>query len=189
MAESSSTALATTSGTEIRERSLTRVPPGIRVKWFQRKETLTIDIEVPDIEDPEVAMSDEGFVELTSKSPKHACTLQLLRRIHTEQSRWFHSGRTIKLELAKAENGLGHWDKLCVGDKLPNILIDWTSWMDEAEENEIRNNPYGHDVHHMAGAMGEHWGSNVERSMKAKKQAAAVDTSKGDDPEDDIAMF
>ena len=70
------------------------------------------------------------------------------------RSRWYHSGRTVKLELAKAEYGLGHWDRLVVGSKLPNVLIDWTSWMDEAEENEIRNNPYGHDVHHMAGAMG-----------------------------------
>eukprot|EP00325_Prymnesiales_sp_UTEX-LB-985_P007360 CAMPEP_0174705386 /NCGR_PEP_ID=MMETSP1094-20130205/8634_1 /TAXON_ID=156173 /ORGANISM="Chrysochromulina brevifilum, Strain UTEX LB 985" /LENGTH=190 /DNA_ID=CAMNT_0015903545 /DNA_START=63 /DNA_END=635 /DNA_ORIENTATION=- len=190
MAESSTTTtLARASGTELKQQSLSRVPPGIRVKWFQRKETLTIDIEVPDIEDPEVAMSDEGLVEITGKDPKHACTLQLLRRIHTEQSRWFHAGRTIHLELAKAEYGLGHWDKLIVGDKLPNVLIDWTSWIDEAEENEIRNNPYGHDVHTMAGAMGQHWGSNVERNIKAKKQAAAVDTSKNDDTEDDIAMF
>ena len=165
------------------------VPPGVRIKWFQRKETLTIDIEVPGCEDPEVTMTDEGLVTLTAKKREHCCTLNLLRRIHTGKSRWFHSGRVVKLELWKAEYGLGHWEKLLVGEKLANVLIDWTSWIDEAEENEIRNNPYGHDTYHMVGAMGAHWGSNVERSIKAKQQAAAVNTSKADDEEEDITCF
>jgi hypothetical protein len=53
---------------------------------------------------------------------------------------------------------------------------------------QIRNNPYGHDVKHMASAMGAHWGSNLDRSIKAKKQAQAVNTSNADDPEDEITM-
>jgi len=187
MGESSSdsTTLATVGTAGVVEHQRTSVPAGVRIKWFQRKETLTIDIDVPDIEDPELTWTDDGLIVLKAKNPRHECTLQLLRRIHTAQSRWYHSGRTIKLELAKAEYGLGHWDRLVVGSKLPNVLIDWTSWMDEAEENEIRNNPYGHDVHHMASAMGQNWGSNIERTIKARKQAAAIDTSNPEDPEDD----
>jgi hypothetical protein len=111
------------------------------------------------------------------------------RRRRRAPRRWHQTGRCIKLELAKAEYGLGHWDRLLVGEKLSNVLIDWTSWIDEAEENEIRNAPYGHDTRHMAAAMGGHWGSNVDRSIKAKAQAAAVNTSKPDDPDDDITCF
>ena len=49
----------------------------------------------------------------------------------------------------------------------------------------MRNNPYGHDAKHMASAMGAHWGSNIDRTIKAKQQAQAVDTYTADDPEDD----
>lgn len=114
--------------------------------------------------------------------------MQLLHRIHTHDSKWWVSGRVLKMELAKAEYGRPHWDRLTVGDKLPNVLIDWTSWIDEAEEAEIRNSPYGHDVRSMAGAMGANWGSNVDRSTRAKKQAEKVNTSKPDDEDDDITM-
>ena len=184
----SSSALATSSGTSVVS-AQNSVPQGVRVKWFQRKETLSIDIEVPGVEELEVFMTDEGLVELKAKSPKHCVTLQLLHRIHTEQSRWHRAGRTIKLELAKAEYGRPHWDRLVVGEKLSNVLVDWTSWIDEAEENEIRNAPYGYDAHHMAGAMGAHWGSNVERTIKARAQAAKVDPSNpNDEEEDEITM-
>jgi len=53
---------------------------------------------------------------------------------------------------------------------------------------QIRNNPYGHDARSMAQAMGKHWGSNVDRTIKAKEQAAKVDTSNPDDDDDDITM-
>ena len=42
---SSSTALAASNTTLVK----TIVPPGVRVKWYQRKQTIFIDIEAPDI--------------------------------------------------------------------------------------------------------------------------------------------
>ena len=54
---------------------------------------------------------------------------------------------------------------------------------------QIRNAPYGHDARSMASAMGKNWGSNVERSIKAREQAQKVNTSSADpDDEDDITM-
>ena len=40
----------------------------------------------------------------------------------------------------------------------------------------------------MASAMGAHWGSSVDRTMKAKQQAQKVNTSAPDDEDDDITM-
>ena len=182
---SSSTALATSAGDKLIK---TRVPPGVRIKWYQRKETIFIDIEAPDIQVEEVAWDDSGWIELKAKDPKHCLTMQLLHRIHTFDSRWWLSGRCVKMEVAKAEYGLAHWERLVVGEKLPNVLIDWTSWIDEAEESEIRNAPYGHDARTMASAMGKHWGSNVDRTIKAKAQAQKVNTSRPEDEDDDITM-
>lgn len=41
-----------------------------------------------------------------------------------------------------------------------------------------------HPAEHVA-AAGQNWGSNIERTIKARKQAAAIDTSNPEDPEDD----
>lgn len=89
MGESSSdsTTLTTAGTAGVVEHQRTSVPAGVRIKWFQRKETLTIDIDVPDIEDPELTWTDDGLIVLKAKNPRHECTLQLLRRIHTAQSR------------------------------------------------------------------------------------------------------
>ena len=132
----SSTALAAAPGTSLVKSS---VPPGVRIKWFQRKETIWVDIEAPDIDIEELACDDDGTVQITAKNPQQCVTLQLLHRIHTFKSRWWISGRYVKMELAKAEYGLAHWDRLCVGEKMSNVLIDWTSWIDEAEEAEVRS--------------------------------------------------
>ena len=132
-----STVLTKAASTSLRD-TRTSVPPGVRIRWFQRKEVLSIDIEVPDIEEADVTWDDDGLIELHAKDPKQRCTLQLKHRIHTAKSRWWLSGRYVKLELAKAEYGRPHWDRLTCGDKLPNVLIDWTSWIDEAEETEVR---------------------------------------------------
>ena len=118
------------------------MPPGVRIKWFQRKETIWVDIEAPDIQVEEVAWTDEGLIQVKAKDAKHCVTLQMLHRIHTYDSRWWISGRCLKMELAKAEYGLAHWDRLAVGEKLPNVLIDWTSWIDEAEENDEKHRSF-----------------------------------------------
>lgn len=131
---SSSTALAPSAGGKLVK---TLVPPGVRIKWFQRKETIWIDIEAPDIQVDEVTWDDSGLIQVKAKDPMQCLTLQMLHRIHTCDSRWWVSGRYLKMEVAKAEYGLAHWDRLTVGEKLPNVLIDWTSWIDEAEENEV----------------------------------------------------
>ena len=136
LSDGSSTALAAAPGTSLVKSS---VPPGVRIKWFQRKETIWVDIEAPDIDIEELAWDDDGTVQITAKNPQQCVTLQLLHRIHTFKSRWWISGRYVKMELAKAEYGLAHWDRLCVGEKMSNVLIDWTSWIDEAEEAEVRS--------------------------------------------------
>ena len=131
-----STALASSAGTALRD-TRTSVPPGVRIKWFQRKEVLSIDTKCRTLRKQTSSWDDDGLIELHAKDPKHRCTLQLKHRIHTAQSRWWLSGRYVELELAKAEYGRPHWDRLTCGEKLPNILIDWTSWIDEAEEAEV----------------------------------------------------
>ena len=69
-----------------------------------------------------------------------------------------------------------------------SIMVDWSQWVDEAEEEEARRAPLGHDVSHMRGAMGGSFGSNIERDLAAQKQAQRLDTSKEDDEDEEITL-
>eukprot|EP00966_Prymnesium_polylepis_P307381 7103345-Prymnesium_polylepis.1 len=227
--------LAPTGGTTLAAAG-TKVPMGMRVKWYQRAWELYVEIEGPDLESPEVSITDDGQLvmratvagliqtvclkflhgvkskECRCRTTSHSFLLSFCADRDTRLSarRWVVSTRSVKFDLPKSGESRPHWDRLTVGEKLPNIVIDWGSWMDEEEEAEvrakaqlqstssprtcharasqIRANPYGHDVKSLAGAMGRGWGSNTEMTMDARRQAAAVDTSNPDDPEDDICM-
>ncbi|KAL1520362.1 hypothetical protein AB1Y20_021951 [Prymnesium parvum] len=168
----------------------TKVPIGMRVKWYQRAWELYVEVEGPDIEQPEISVTDDGQITMRATvagKPQLVC-LKLLHGVKAKESRWVVSTRSVKFELPKAGESRPHWDRLTVGEKLPNIVVDWGSWIDEEEEAEIRANPYGHDVKSLAGAMGRGWGSNTAATLDARRQAAAVNTSNPDDSEDDICM-
>lgn len=51
--------------------------------------------------------------------------------------RWIVSTRSVKFELVKSGESRPYWDRLTVGEKLPNIIVDWGSWIDEEEEAEV----------------------------------------------------
>jgi len=76
----------------------------------------------------------------------------------------------------------------CLPTAQASIMVDWSQWVDEAEEEEARRAPLGHDVSHMRGAMGGSFGSNIERDLAAKKQAQRLDTSKEDDEDEEITL-
>ena len=69
-----------------------------------------------------------------------------------------------------------------------SIVVDWSQWVDEAEDEEARRAPLGHDVSRMRGAMGGRFGSNIDRDLAAQKQAQRLDTSKEDDEDDEISL-
>lgn len=102
--------------------------------------------------------------------------------------RWMATDHSIRLVLQKL--AIARWDRLTEGERLASITIDWSQWMDEEEENAVRHTPLGHDVFQMKGAMGARFGSNLERDLAARRQAQALDTSKGceDDEDDEITL-
>merc|ERR1712196_187533 len=113
-------------------------------------------------------------------------TLALVHRVNAAECRWSASGRSIKFLFTKAQ--YEEWDRLVVGDKPFYIRIDWSNYMSEEEENEIRTNPFGHDVYHMRAAMGKGWNTSLNSHMAARQQAAAVDTYNPDEEEEDITL-
>ncbi|KAL3906724.1 MAG: hypothetical protein SGPRY_010445 [Prymnesium sp.] len=115
----------------------TKVPVGVRVKWYQRAWTLFIDVEIPGIQSADVSITDDGQISihaLVGDTTQLVC-LKLLHGVISKE--WIVSTRSVKLELPKAGESRPHWERLTAGEKVSNIVVDWTSWMDEEEEMEV----------------------------------------------------
>ena len=91
--------------------------------------------------------------------------------------------RTLRLVLQKL--AVVRWDRLVAGERLASISVDWSQWMDEEEELAVRQHPLGHNAAQMKGAMGTRFGSNLERDLAARRQAQQLDTSKGDEEDEE----
>ena len=78
-----------------------------------------------------------------------------------------------------------HNATLRISERLASISVDWSQWMDEEEELAVRQHPLGHNAAQMKGAMGTRFGSNLERDLAARRQAQQLDTSKGDEEDEE----
>uniref|UniRef100_A0A7S4B0G7 CS domain-containing protein n=1 Tax=Chrysotila carterae TaxID=13221 RepID=A0A7S4B0G7_CHRCT len=168
----------------------TAVPPGISVLWAERQERLIFIIEVSDPGDPQLQADDSGLVILAitdKKGARQQVKLELLHRIDSASLRWSASGRGVSAEVMKM--AVGRWGCLVKGIPPANVKVDWSQFVDEDEEAETRRDPRGHDVHKMRGAMGNDWGSNLARTIAARKQSENVNTYVDGDEDDDITLF
>ena len=67
----------------------TRVPPGMRVKWYQRSWEVFIEVEGPDLESPAINISDDGLIviHIFSAGVPQTVRLQLLHAVASSRSR------------------------------------------------------------------------------------------------------
>mmetsp|Transcript_15201 Transcript_15201/g.25379 ORF Transcript_15201/g.25379 Transcript_15201/m.25379 type:complete len:200 (-) Transcript_15201:549-1148(-) len=183
------TTLATSTGTTMATAGAS-VPPGIKVSWSERQERLNVMIELSEPEDPHVSLGDDGQLTVQvcggNDRDNFAIQLQLFGKIDSAKTRWSLSGRGITFDIKKLR--VGRWGQLVCGTAPSNVKVDWSQYIDEDEENEMRSNPYGHDIFKMKGAMGKNWGSNMVQNIAARKQASKINTSAPEDDEDEITM-
>jgi hypothetical protein len=188
MAESSATALvqAVPAGLAV---GGTSIPQGVRVLWSERQDRLSFQVEVVEPEAPSVTVNDAGAIAINVRSEERCLEvrLQLFSQIDAAKTRWTASGRGISFELTKLR--IGRWGALVAGVTPATIKVDWSQYVDEEEEREAKLYPHGYDIYKMRGAMGKDWGSNVARELAAQKQIRAINTSKPDDEDEEIACF
>merc|ERR1712087_339167 len=143
------------------------IPPGVRVQWSERQDRISMQIDVPEPEEPNVSISDDGTVTISFISDDTPLTLrlQLLREVDSSKTRWSASGRGLGFDIFKL--GIGRWGRLVKGVAPASIKVDWAAYVDEEEEMEVKSSPLGHDIYKMRGAMGKGWGSNVTQHVAA----------------------
>jgi len=106
-------------------------------KWAERTDKVYLTVEVPDVTDTVVELTDEGHLSFKglggSEKKEYALEVQLFKGIKKDDSKWAASGRNLVFVLAKAEDG--YWERLLpTGVKMNNCKADWDLWKDEDEE-------------------------------------------------------
>lgn len=167
----------------------TSIPHGVRVLWSEREDRLSFHVEVVEPEAPSVAVNDAGAIAINVHSEERGLEvrLQLFSQIDAAKTRWSSSGRGLSFELTKLR--IGRWGALVAGVTPATIKVDWSQYVDEEDEREAKLYPHGYDIYKMRGAMGKDWGSNLARELAAEKQIRAINTSKPEDEDEEIACF
>lgn len=114
------------------------------LKWFQTKDTLTLEIDHRDIKNPEIKIEANAVhVKFQLNGNQYEDSLELFEEIKTEESTQQQSGYQFKIVLKKTKEEF--WKGVTKNDKArKNIKVDWSNFNDSDEEVETeKENPMG----------------------------------------------
>ncbi|TMW67148.1 hypothetical protein Poli38472_012264 [Pythium oligandrum] len=142
------------------------------VKWAQRKDSIYVTVDLPDVKDEEVKLTDKNLsFRGTSNGKKYEVELEFFKEVDVEDkmSVWAKADRNVHFHIIKKDKEDEFWPRLLT-DKLKektNVHVDWSKYVDEDEEEEqggfdlsALNGAGGFDINQMmaaqnAGMMGE----------------------------------
>jgi hypothetical protein len=117
--------------------------------WCQRSDRVYVTIKVADCKG--LTFGGEGHGMCGQR--EYALDVQLAGALVPEECCWFVSGPNVRLRLQKAKVG-PYWGGLLAGKrKMAQLKVDWSSWLDEDEENERSAAPNGFDAEKMKTIM------------------------------------
>jgi len=112
----------------------TVTPP---VLWAQRNDRLLLTINVQDVRDPKIKLTEKSLVFSGSTNAKeYKVELEFFGDINAEASKWGVLPRHIQLNIVKKESG-PYWERLLKeSGKHWFLQVDWDRWVDEDEQDE-----------------------------------------------------
>ena len=123
--------------------------------WCQRSDRVYVTIKVADCTDAEVNVTPDMVLTFSGTGHgmcgrrEYKLEAELGAAVVPEECCWFASGPSVRVRLQKANVG-PYWAGLLAGKrKMPQLKVDWASWLDEDEENERSTAPNGFDVSEM----------------------------------------
>ena len=123
--------------------------------WCQRSDRVYVTIKVADCTDAEVNVTPDMVFTFSGTGHGMCGRARVQARggagaaVVPEECCWFASGPSVRVRLQKANVG-PYWAGLLAGKrKMPQLKVDWASWLDEDEENERSTAPNGFDVSEM----------------------------------------
>lgn len=111
------------------------------LKWAERKDKLYITIELNDVKDPVIELTEDNRLKFTGVSggKTYSFDYELYADVNKEESKWTLDARNIFLNIKKKEKG-PYWNYLTKDKKKNNkIHLDWNFYVEEDEEDENMN--------------------------------------------------
>jgi|TARA_B110000914_G_C15370580_1_gene402982 hypothetical protein len=114
------------------------------IKWAQRKDCLFVTIELLEVKNPIIEITDDNKLKFNGSSDgiNYSLEMELFEKVNREESKWTIATRNIFLNIKKSEKG-PHWAYINK-DKIKHnyIKFDWNNFIDEDEE-DVEENPQG----------------------------------------------
>ncbi|KAK9908954.1 hypothetical protein WJX75_005142 [Coccomyxa subellipsoidea] len=176
-----------------------------KVQWAQRADRLYLTIDLQDVKDPKVDISNDaegkyGKITFRGEGKSHATgvekhqytlDLDLYQDVDPDQSKISVSDRSIFLIIIKAEDAKEHWPRLLHSKgKVTNITVDWDKWVDEDDEEEEGGKKEDFDMSDLQNFQnfgGGAFGGGMGGGMSGIGNVEAVEDD-GEDSDDDDDM-
>lgn len=114
-----------------------------RVLWAQRKDKVYVTIEVFEVKDEKLVLTENSLQFNGTRSEdnaKFAVSLEFYSPIDVEKSQKNVNPRNISLVLYKQDETVGYWPRLIKDvKKVHYIAIDFSKWVDEDEEGHLKD--------------------------------------------------
>jgi len=125
------------------------------VLWAQRRNLIYLNVALEDCKDPKITVEKDKLYFRGKGGPdqkEHEVTLELLKEIKPDESKYSVKSRGTEFVLIKSEEGF--WPRLLKGDKKFHWLkTDFEKWKDEDDsEDEVGGG--GADFEEMMRQMG-----------------------------------
>lgn len=123
--------------------------------WCQRSDRVFITIKVSDCADASVNVTAENMLEFRGSGHgmcgkrEYVLNVEFSQPVVAHECGWFKCGPSVRVRVQKAKTG-PYWSSLLKGNrKMPQLKVDWASWLDEDEETERSTAPNGFEVSEM----------------------------------------
>jgi len=127
------------------------------IKWAQRSDSLYLTIDLRDVKDETINLSDtELQFKGKSQDKDYQVSIEFFKAVDSEGSKYNVLPRSVQMHIMKKDDGTDEeetfWPRLLKDKALEKnqVKIDWNRYVDEDEEDEAG----GFDMSAMEGGMG-----------------------------------
>jgi prostaglandin-E synthase len=149
------------------------------VKWAQRKDSIYVTVDLPDVKDEKVILTNNSLKFTgTSQQQKYEVNLEFMHEVDTEakESKWAANARNVHFYIMKKDKEAEFWPHLLKDKTLEktNVKVDWNKYVDEDEDDDS-----GFDMSALSGGGG--FDINQMMAQQNAQMPGNVDEEDSDD--------
>jgi len=155
---------------------MTVAPVAPLVLWAQRQDKVTLSIQLGDVKEETVNITEDNLT-FTGKSDgkEYASTIEFLKKVNPEGSKYLVKGREVYCEVLKAEEE--DWSRLCKDTKKrTDVKVDFSRWKDEDDSDDEERGGMG--------GNNQYSDASLEDMMKQMGTGGGMGGMGGFDPEE-----